>query len=100
MVLTATRNLLVIGPLLGVPAGVTAQSLDLRNAGYGRGDPQAPVWIVEFGDFGCSACETFARNTMPVLEEESTGDAQAGPRDSTRPGEDRRGARTEGDARR
>lgn len=38
--------------------------------------------------------------TLPGLEEESVGAAQAHRRGSTRPGEDRRGARTERDARR
>lgn len=38
--------------------------------------------------------------TLPTPEEDAGGDAEAGRRDSTRPGEARRGARTEGAARR
>jgi hypothetical protein len=31
-----------------------AQSFDLQRFGYDRGDPAAPISIIEFGDFGCS----------------------------------------------
>lgn len=37
-------------------------------ASYERGEPDAPIVIVEFGDFGCSACAAFARETMPAIK--------------------------------
>lgn len=42
--------------------------ITLDNAGYGRGNTMAAVWIVEFADFGCGYCEKFWRETQPVLD--------------------------------
>jgi protein-disulfide isomerase len=36
----------------------------------GLGDPDAPVVIQEFSDFGCSHCADFAEGTKKILEEE------------------------------
>ena len=36
----------------------------------GLGDPNAPVLIQEFSDFGCSHCADFALETKKILEEE------------------------------
>ena len=36
----------------------------------GLGDPNAPVFIQEFSDFGCSYCADFALETKKILEEE------------------------------
>lgn len=44
-----------------------APSLDV---GYTLGDPDAPVAVVEFSDFGCPYCGRFARTTMPELHRE------------------------------
>lgn len=49
-----------------VRAGERVVTLD--GAGYGKGNTKAPVWIVEFADFGCSYCEKFWRETLPVLD--------------------------------
>ncbi|MBI3080951.1 MAG: thioredoxin domain-containing protein [candidate division NC10 bacterium] len=38
--------------------------------GFDRGDPQAPLEVVEFGDHGCSACAQFAVETLPTIEAE------------------------------
>jgi protein-disulfide isomerase len=40
----------------------------LDAVGHARGNAKAPVWIVEFADFGCSYCEKFWRETLPVLD--------------------------------
>jgi protein-disulfide isomerase len=59
--------------LLGIalstmPLGASAQAgIDLTGVGYDRGLPTAPVTVIEFGDFGCSACGQFARETMPLI---------------------------------
>lgn len=54
------------------------KGLDLRNVGYNLGDPDAPIAIVEFSDFGCHFCNQFAQNTFPVLHDEyiKTGKVQ------------------------
>jgi protein-disulfide isomerase len=56
----------------GAPAVAPAQdaSIDVTNVGYDRGDPRAAIVIVEFGDFACSACGLFARETLPALYRE------------------------------
>lgn len=36
---------------------------------YTRGDPAAPITILELGDFGCSACAQFAQETLPAFYE-------------------------------
>jgi protein-disulfide isomerase len=57
--------------LCALDAGVTrAQSLDVATLGYDRGNPGAPITIIEFGDFGCSACGIFARDTFSQFERE------------------------------
>ena len=45
-----------------------SQTVSLDGAGYERGNPKAPVWIVEFADFGCGYCEKFSKETFPVLD--------------------------------
>lgn len=41
-----------------------AASLDI---GHTLGDPDAPIAVVEFSDFGCPYCGRFAQTTMPEL---------------------------------
>ncbi len=40
----------------------------LDAAGYARGNAKAAAWIVEFADFGCSYCEKFWRETVPLMD--------------------------------
>src|SRR5687768_15071652 len=54
-----------------VPPGGRVLSLhgvDLTGVGYDYGDPNAPVTVVEFSDFGCGYCAMFALETYPELE--------------------------------
>lgn len=59
-----------------IPAAVAAQrsvrvnGVDLTGIGYDRGDPKAPVVIVNFSDFGCPYCGQFERETYPELHRE------------------------------
>ena len=54
------------------PAGPTAAPSEAASIDYGftRGDPEAPVAVVEFSDFGCPFCARFARSTFPTVEQE------------------------------
>ena len=53
------------------PAPAAAgDTIDLRKVGYDRGSPRAPVVVMEFADFGCPFCSTFALSTYPELHKE------------------------------
>ncbi len=79
----ATRYLwllvLGLGPVRArsLPAS-TPGPLDLPDAGYAKGSSHAPVAIIEFVDFSCPACATFALHTMPQIERDwiATGRAR------------------------
>lgn len=51
---------------MGVTIGKNTYALD--GVGYQRGNASADVWVVEFADFGCSYCEKFFRETLPVFD--------------------------------
>lgn len=45
--------------------------------GVERGDPQAPVRIMEFSDYQCPACQDFFRRTKPFLDREYVDEGRA-----------------------
>ena len=49
---------------------LNGQGVDVRNVGHLQGNPFAPVQVVEFADYGCSACGLFHRETKPRIVEE------------------------------
>ncbi len=49
---------------------LSAQEVDLRGMGRDRGDPNAPVVVVEFADFGCPSCAEFATGSWTTIERE------------------------------
>lgn len=63
-------------PAVGVSLLLTAigvagqQAEEASLPGHVLGDPQAPVEIVEFGDYSCTFCAQFERETMPSVIEE------------------------------
>lgn len=67
---TATGVLATIAVLTTLPMPAFAQDIDLTGVGHDRGQPDSPVRVVEFGDFGCHACALFAHETLPVVQEE------------------------------
>lgn len=73
-------RLLVVLVLLvfALPAAAQEQGTDVSGLGYDRGDRDAPITIIEFADFACSACGLFARETMPMIQRDwiATGKAK------------------------
>lgn len=53
----------------GFPAAVAAAPLDANIAtdGLSIGDPNAPVTVIEYGDFQCPGCAQFAENDQAKL---------------------------------
>jgi len=45
------------------------ERVDLDTLGFTWGDPDAPVAVLEFSDFGCGYCREFHRETFPTLFE-------------------------------
>lgn len=64
-----TRGLLFAAVLLAATArpGSAQGTIDVSRAGYDRGSADAPITVVEFADFACSACGLFARETLPAI---------------------------------
>lgn len=56
-------------PAVGSPGGRASQTATL-DVGYALGDPEAPITVIEFSDFGCPYCAKFASEIFPVLERE------------------------------
>ena len=58
------------GTRAATPRHVVIEGVDLTGVGYDRGDPAAPVVVVDLSDFACPYCGEFARETYPDLEAE------------------------------
>ncbi len=54
--------------LLAAP--LFSQGVDISTLGYNQGAADAPLRIVEFGDFGCEHCGDFHREVFPILKAE------------------------------
>lgn len=52
------------------PRRVVVHGIDLTGIGYDVGNPAAPIVLVNFSDFGCPFCGSFARETHPALDAE------------------------------
>ncbi|GBD32583.1 MAG: hypothetical protein KatS3mg081_2525 [Gemmatimonadales bacterium] len=53
---------------LALPEHAGAQAV--TEWGIERGDSAAPVWVIEFADFGCPACAGFATESFPAVDRE------------------------------
>lgn len=63
----------VVLSLLGAlvsPLPIVAQESDLEGIGFVKGSADAPVVVVEYADFACSACAEFARESWPIIDKE------------------------------
>lgn len=61
--------LLVVAWAAAPPATVQAQPAPEVGVSYARGDPAAPLLVIELVDFACPACAHFATRTFPALDE-------------------------------
>jgi protein-disulfide isomerase len=41
----------------------------VANARHFNGDPEAPITMVEFGDFSCGYCGKWVKETLPLIQE-------------------------------
>jgi len=66
------RLLCILSALIAsaVPVHSAAQQADVAGMGYDRGVASAPIQVVEFGDFGCSACARFEAETSADFHRE------------------------------
>jgi len=49
---------------------VTQDTIVVGEIGYDLGDPDAPIIVIEFSDFGCPYCARFALETFPEIHRE------------------------------
>lgn len=59
--------LLIVGLWAGAATSGRAQEIPLDEVGFAMGSADAGLTVVEFGDFACSACAQFFRDTWPGL---------------------------------
>jgi protein-disulfide isomerase len=52
------------------PTPITREAVSLDGMGYALGSGAAPVTVVEFSDFGCPYCASFALDTYPAIHAE------------------------------
>lgn len=64
---TLVPSVFAAGIACAFPSSGDAQLGAIEEHGYLLGDPDAPIEVVEFADFGCSACGTFARDVWPGI---------------------------------
>ena len=54
----------------GTQQVLPAVEFTLDELGFDRGDPDAPIKIIEFSDFGCGYCQKFNTQIYPALQEQ------------------------------
>lgn len=61
----------------GSPAAAPASARQsLEDLGHFRGDPEAPIRVIEFSDFGCGYCRKFHEETFPIIVDEFVNSGQ------------------------
>lgn len=61
--LIAAVAVLLIALLVFLPKLLSQQSKYAAATGFSVGDPNAPITVVEFSNFGCSHCKTFSEES-------------------------------------
>lgn len=53
------------------PVTAIMQALELTGEKYAaEGDPNAPITVIEFSDYGCPFCRRYASTTYPIIKQE------------------------------
>lgn len=52
------------------PRRIVFGYMDFTGVGHDRGDPDAPVVVIDLSDFGCPYCGVFARDVFPAIDRE------------------------------
>lgn len=52
------------------PSAQQSPEVNVTELGHDEGDLRAPIYIVEFSDFGCGYCRKFHLETLPTLRSE------------------------------
>ena len=60
------------------PPPEQAQAVSVVELGYNHGDARAPVYVVEFSDFGCTYCRQFHLQTWPELRKDFVAEGKVG----------------------
>lgn len=68
----AVGPFVVVWSAVAAAASAPATAQDAASiSGHSVGELSAPVWVIEFADFGCGACAAFTRQTLPRIREEA-----------------------------
>lgn len=57
-------------PRSGGPRRIVFGYMDFTGVGHDRGDPAAPVVVINLSDFGCPYCGVFAKDVFPTIDRE------------------------------
>lgn len=52
------------------PRRIAFGYMDFTGVGHDRGDPAAPVVVIDLSDFACPYCAVFARDVFPTIDRE------------------------------
>ncbi|WP_232696658.1 DsbA family protein [Brevibacillus daliensis] len=73
---TALIAVIILAFILFMPKAPEVATFDYSNQPY-VGNPDAPVKIIEFGDYKCPACKSYNEQAIPTMKKEFVDSGQA-----------------------